>query len=81
MCSYFARHCIMVCKYTKKNRNARGFEFHRKDYVCQFKKETLTLQTHSGRGAVGSAPGLGPGGRKFESCHPDNKLNPLKSEN
>lgn len=23
--------------------------------------------------------GLGPGGRKFESCHPDNKLNPLKS--
>ena len=26
----------------------------------------------SGRGAVGSAPGLGPGGRRFESCRPDN---------
>ena len=25
----------------------------------------------SGRSAVGSAPGLGPGGRRFESCHPD----------
>ena len=28
---------------------------------------------HSGCSAVGSAPGLGPGGRPFESGHPDNK--------
>ena len=27
----------------------------------------------SGRGAIGSAPGLGPGGRRFESCRPDKK--------
>ena len=25
----------------------------------------------SGCSAVGSASGLGPGGRRFESCHPD----------
>ncbi len=23
---------------------------------------------------LGSAPGLGPGGRRFESCHPDHLL-------
>ena len=22
----------------------------------------------------GSAPGLGPGGRRFESCHPDHEI-------
>ena len=29
----------------------------------------------SNRGVAqsGSAPGLGPGGRRFESCHPDEK--------
>ena len=26
---------------------------------------------YSGCSAVGSASGLGPGGRRFESCHPD----------
>ncbi len=31
----------------------------------------------SGCSAVGSASGLGPGGRRFESCHPDEK-NSLK---
>jgi hypothetical protein len=29
------------------------------------------LTTSSGCGASGSAPGLGPGGWRFESCHPD----------
>jgi hypothetical protein len=29
----------------------------------------------SGCGAVGSVPGLGPGGRTFESCHPDKIFN------
>ena len=55
----------------------------------QSKKKTVTLQFEigyhrfdaeqcprkavSGCSAVGSASGLGPGGRRFESCHPDNK--------
>ena len=35
-------------------------------YFCnRFKKK------HSGCSTVGSIPGLGPGGRTFESCHPD----------
>ena len=29
---------------------------------------------YSGCSAVGSASGLGPGGRRFESCHPDKNL-------
>lgn len=32
-----------------------------------------TAQSGTGCSAVGSAPGLGPGGRPFESGHPDNK--------
>ena len=31
----------------------------------------LGVLCYSGRGAAGSAPGLGPGGRTFESCRPD----------
>ncbi len=31
----------------------------------------LQSKTPSGCGAVDSAPGLGPGGRRFESFHPD----------
>ena len=27
----------------------------------------------AGCSTVGSVPGLGPGGRRFESCHPDNR--------
>ena len=34
---------------------------------------TPLLEGFSGCSAVGSASGLGPEGRKFESCHPDNK--------
>ena len=30
-------------------------------------------ETVTGCSAVGSASGLGPGGRRFESCHPDEK--------
>ena len=32
----------------------------------------MSWKTVSGCSAVGSASGLGPGGRRFESCHPDN---------
>ena len=32
------------------------------------------ITTSSGCGAVGSASGLGPEGRTFESCYPDKKL-------
>ena len=31
----------------------------------------LAVKRLSGCSAVGSASGLGPGGRRFESCHPD----------
>ena len=31
------------------------------------------MKPFSGCSAVGSASGLGPGGRRFESCHPDEK--------
>ena len=31
----------------------------------------------TGCGAVGSAIGLGPMGRMFESCHPDNPIVPI----
>ena len=31
-------------------------------------------EAQSGCSAVGSAPGLGPGGRTFEPCHPDSFL-------
>ena len=30
------------------------------------------LNEQRGVAQSGSAPGLGPGGRRFESCHPDN---------
>ena len=33
----------------------------------------LAVKRLSGCSAVGSASGLGPGGRRFESCHPDVK--------
>ena len=34
-----------------------------------------TAQSGTGCSAVGSAPGLGPGGRPFESGHPDTEDN------
>ena len=53
--------------------------------ALQYKKKEVSLQTEilnllgcrlkrtvTGCSAVGSASGLGPGGRRFESCHPDN---------
>ncbi len=32
---------------------------------------TKAKQFITGRSSVGRAPGLGPGGRRFKSCHPD----------
>lgn len=50
-----------------------------------FQKNSVTLHRifeacTSGRSAVGSAPGLGPGGRRFESCHPDSIWGRLYNE-
>lgn len=41
----------------------------------------MCLSSHLQRGVAqpGSAPGLGPGGRRFESCRPDKKENPMGS--
>ena len=40
-----------------------------------------TAQSGTGCSAVGSAPGLGPGGRPFESGHPDNKAKERSKRN
>ena len=32
------------------------------------------MKHHRGVAQFGSAPGLGPGGRKFESCRPDRRF-------
>ena len=40
-------------------------------YFCRAFRKTFLRST--GCSAVGSAPGLGPGGRPFESGHPDCK--------
>ena len=40
-------------------------------YFCRAFRKTFLRST--GCSAVGSAPGLGPGGRPFESGHPDSK--------
>ncbi len=42
----------------------------------RIKFAALKGKSHGNRGVAqsGSAPGLGPGGRRFESCHPDKKL-------
>src|SRR5437879_4204932 len=44
------------------------------------RRSWAATRTNSGRGADGSAPGLGPGGRRFESGRPDSlrKLQLLK---
>lgn len=40
----------------------------KKSYLCTRKLEIIWLR---GVAQSGSAPGLGPGGRRFESCRPD----------
>ena len=41
-------------------------------YLCTRKhEERLSRVMHRGVAQPGSAPGLGPGGRRFESCRPD----------
>jgi hypothetical protein len=44
-----------------------------KNFCVLEKKCTFAASKKSGRSTVGSVPGLGPGGRTFESCHPDQK--------
>ena len=49
-------------------------------YLCKRKSETVGITPpflYALRGVAqsGSAPGLGPGGRRFESCRPDNPRN------
>ena len=46
--------------------------------VVKFSKirtgECYIVLFFSGCSSVGRAPGLGPGGRTFESCHPDKEI-------
>ncbi len=54
-------------KHVSENFSRRNFaETKKSSYLCTRKNET-------GCSAVGSVPGLGPGCRRFESCHPDVK--------
>ena len=46
----------------------------------QFRKESITNEMQRGVAQLGSASGLGPGGRRFESCHPDFLSNSLEKE-
>ena len=47
-------------------------QFKLKSYLCTaFEKGTLKSCLKSGCSTVGSILGLGPRGRTFESCHPD----------
>ena len=46
----------------------------------QFGNEFITKNMQRGVAQLGSASGLGPGGRRFESCHPDFLSNSLEKE-
>ena len=51
-------------------------------YLCTRNSEMSQLLMNMQRGVaqLGSASGLGPGGRRFESCHPDFLSNSLEKE-
>ena len=40
-------------------------------FAPHLKRTEVSNQSFPGCSAVGSVPGLGPGCRRFESCHPD----------
>ena len=46
----------------------------------QFRNELIINEKQRGVAQLGSASGLGPGGRRFESCHPDFLSNSLEKE-
>ena len=46
----------------------------------QFRNELIINEYARGVAQLGSASGLGPGGRRFESCHPDFLSNSLEKE-
>ena len=50
-----------------------GFLLSHPNFFLIFKSFSLGYQSVRGMAQPGSAPGLGPGGRKFESCCPDHK--------
>ena len=54
----------------------------KKSYLCTRNSEMSQLLMNMQRGVaqLGSASGLGPGGRRFESCHPDFLSNSLEKE-
>ena len=51
-------------------------------YLCTRNSEMSQSLMNMQRGVaqLGSASGLGPGGRRFESCHPDFLSNSLEKE-
>ena len=67
----FCRKCHYNAKSVKKDKVSCTIE-NKEVPLHRFSRELFTRAWEdSGCSAVGSAPGLGPGGRPFESGHPD----------
>ena len=56
---------FQMTNFFAKNEKKIGCDLHIPKNNCNF------ALAKSGCSTVGSVPGLGPGGRTFESCHPD----------
>ena len=62
-----------IC-YNTEGSHCERAQLHSKARLCEQRRICrFSLQTNSGCGAVGSAGGLGPSGRRFEPCHSDHK--------
>ena len=46
-------------------------QYKKKVYLCTRNLGMTSIRNNRGVAQPGSAPGLGPGGRRFESCRPD----------
>ena len=55
----------------EENFDTRSEAVKREQYFKTQEGGSFIKKFLSGSGAAGSAPGLGPGGRRFESCLPD----------
>ena len=64
------------CHFFAEKRSEKFGGIRNKHYLCTRNSEMSSLIWEKRRGVAqpGSAPGLGPGGRRFESCRPDLSL-------
>ena len=64
----------------KKQRKVWRYQIYIVPLHSQFRNELIIMNMQRGVAQLGSASGLGPGGRRFESCHPDFLSNSLEKE-